>query len=62
MKVVVTMVEYIGIIVFGIANIFAGVYLWGIHPALAIGIYAVSLICIVRGVSEILGVIGKLGK
>lgn len=52
-KTIANIIECIGFIVFGIANIFAGVYLWNDYPALAVGIYALSLVCIARGISRL---------
>lgn len=55
-KAIARLTENIGFIVFGITNVIGGTYLWTFHPFLAISLYILSVISIVRGISELLEV------
>lgn len=61
-KAIMYVTGYIAFIVFGIANIFAGIYFLSEQPIVAIVAFAASLLCISRGAAELLEYLPKNGK
>lgn len=55
-KTMMRLIEDIGLIMFAITNSIAGASLWGFEPFFTISLWILSVVCVVRGIADLMEV------